>query len=94
MTRLIDGGAVPQTMSSSVQRSFASQSLFGGALTMDLASHYTDVSELRQVPDHQEVFIEQDATNSTASSSLIIELLEMTDWQLDHGEPARCSKCS
>lgn len=45
--------------------------LFGGAIETLLQSQFVDVSKVRQVPDHQEVFIDQDS-----ECSLIIELLE------------------
>lgn len=51
-------------------------SLFGGAVTAKLPPDLLDASNVREVPDHQEVF------TSTAQSydfSLIIELLEPVD---------------
>ncbi|KAG8690491.1 hypothetical protein FRC09_011961 [Ceratobasidium sp. 395] len=45
--------------------------LFGGAIEIDLPDGLTDASDLRQVPDTQEVFL---ATNSDVS--VVIEILE------------------
>ena len=45
--------------------------LFGGSLSIKLPNNFQDVSEIRQVPDNQEVFV---FNNSDAS--IIIELLE------------------
>ncbi|KAH8881435.1 Mog1p/PsbP-like protein [Thozetella sp. PMI_491] len=38
--------------------------LFGGALVCDLPSKFTDVSNLRKVPDNQEVWIDKDGFTS------------------------------
>jgi len=38
--------------------------LFGGAITCDLPAKFADVSKLRQVPDNQEVWIDQDGFTS------------------------------
>ena len=38
---------------------FKSTPLFGGALRCDLPSTFADVSEIRQVPDHQEVWLDK-----------------------------------
>ncbi|KAJ2005173.1 hypothetical protein GGI04_002120 [Coemansia thaxteri] len=48
--------------------------LFGGAMSIDLCDDMVDVSEIRQVPDNQEVFV---STNS--DDSVIIEILEGVD---------------
>jgi hypothetical protein len=45
--------------------------LFGGCISIKVPIDFLDVSDFRQVPDHQEVFISQ---NSDAN--LIVELLE------------------
>ncbi|KAL3426156.1 ran-interacting mog1 protein [Phlyctema vagabunda] len=44
--------------------SYSSTPLFGGALIVDLPSTFADVSQMRQVPDHQEVFIDKDGFTS------------------------------
>lgn len=46
--------------------------LFGGALGIKVPKDFKDVSEFRQVPDHQEVYVSNDSDDS-----LIIELLEI-----------------
>ncbi|KAH7129324.1 hypothetical protein B0J13DRAFT_453193 [Dactylonectria estremocensis] len=43
---------------------FVSTPLFGGAIVADLPSNFADVSKLRQVPDNQEVWIDQDGFTS------------------------------
>nr|XP_055057006.1 ran guanine nucleotide release factor isoform X2 [Misgurnus anguillicaudatus]XP_055057007.1 ran guanine nucleotide release factor isoform X2 [Misgurnus anguillicaudatus]XP_055057008.1 ran guanine nucleotide release factor isoform X2 [Misgurnus anguillicaudatus]XP_055057009.1 ran guanine nucleotide release factor isoform X2 [Misgurnus anguillicaudatus] len=45
--------------------------LFGGALSAAIPPSAQDISELRQIPDNQEVF-----ANSQTDQSIIIELLE------------------
>ncbi|XP_038162856.1 ran guanine nucleotide release factor [Cyprinodon tularosa] len=45
--------------------------LFGGALSAVLPSNITDISELREIPDNQEVF-----AHPHTDQSLIVELLE------------------
>lgn len=46
--------------------------LYGGAITAQIPSDYTDISNIRQVPDNQEVF-----SHADTDRSVIIELLEM-----------------
>ncbi|KAG9281496.1 ran guanine nucleotide release factor [Astyanax mexicanus] len=57
--------------------------LFGGALSALIPSNATDVSELREVPDNQEVFV-----HSQTDQSVIIELMEYQD-QVDDAQAAR-----
>lgn len=52
--------------------------LYGGAIACDVPKTFDDVSNLRPVPDHQEVFVERDGVNS-----VIVELLD--DTHLDKG---------
>lgn len=52
--------------------------LFGGSFLLDLPDNFLDVSQLRQVPDNQEVFVSKDS-----DESFVIELLETTDAALD-----------
>lgn len=49
--------------------------LFGGALSVDLGVDWLDVSDMRPVPDNQEVWMERNG----AHRSLVIELLELVD---------------
>ncbi|GAA5901621.1 hypothetical protein JCM5296_003335 [Sporobolomyces johnsonii] len=46
--------------------------LFGGAISCSLPSNFVDASDLRQVPDTQEVFLAPDS-----DLSLIVEILEL-----------------
>ncbi|KAK1820817.1 hypothetical protein LTR12_004687 [Friedmanniomyces endolithicus] len=48
--------------------------LYGGALTCLLPSTFTDASELRQVPDNQEVYLD-----SNGYTSLVVEILERVE---------------
>lgn len=43
---------------------YRSTPLFGGALIVDLPSTFADVSTFRQVPDHQEVYLDKDGFTS------------------------------
>lgn len=50
---------------------FATHELYGGAMTVSLPTTYIDASDIRQIPDHQEVFL----SNKTLTS-LIFEINE------------------
>ncbi|KAH0724810.1 hypothetical protein KY284_000675 [Solanum tuberosum] len=52
--------------------STADRSLFGGAVSTTFPIRFQDVSNVRQVPDHQEVFVDPER-----DESLIIELLDL-----------------
>ncbi|KAL8844538.1 MAG: hypothetical protein Q9205_000030 [Flavoplaca limonia] len=45
--------------------------LFGGAITANLPSSYADVSNIREVPDHQEIYLD-----ASGFSSVIVEIAE------------------
>ncbi|KAJ2873221.1 hypothetical protein FB639_004238 [Coemansia asiatica] len=45
--------------------------LFGGAIHMDVPSSLVDVSQFREIPDHQEVY-----ASKTSDQNLIVEILE------------------
>ncbi|XP_056314431.1 ran guanine nucleotide release factor [Danio aesculapii] len=60
-----------------------SRPLFGGALSAVFPSSAMDISELRQIPDNQEVF-----AHSQTDQSIIIELLEYQS-QVQDAEAAR-----
>ena len=51
------------------------QELFGGALAVSLSGEWLDASDLRPVPDHQEVWMERDGSHR----ALVIEIMEMVD---------------
>ena len=57
--------------------------LFGGAIVMTLPSRLEDVSVVRQVPDHQEVFVDK-----ASDISLIVEILSHAD-EVSNEEAAR-----
>ncbi|KAK4549074.1 hypothetical protein LTR36_007530 [Oleoguttula mirabilis] len=48
--------------------------LFGGAITVALPSTFADVSAIRQVPDHQEVYLDQ-----AGFTSIVVEVLERVE---------------
>lgn len=47
------------------------RSLFGGAIVVYLPAHFKDVSEVRQIPDNQEVFMDMNS-----SSTITVEILQ------------------
>ena len=49
-------------------------SLYGGALSAELPRSYTDASTFREVPDHQEAWVD-----TISDRSIIIEILEQKD---------------
>ncbi|KAJ1963899.1 hypothetical protein GGI12_001774 [Dipsacomyces acuminosporus] len=53
----------------------AARDLFGGAMSMAIPADMLDVSDFRQVPDNQEVFV----TPGSSDQSIIVEILELTD---------------
>ncbi|KAF2302392.1 hypothetical protein GH714_036129 [Hevea brasiliensis] len=57
---------------------YAERSLFGGAIVSTFPLRFQDVSNVRQVPDHQEVFVDP-----ARDESLIFELL---DFKRDVGD--------
>ncbi|CAI8587870.1 unnamed protein product [Vicia faba] len=54
--------------------------LFGGKISCTFPNRFQDVSEIRQVPDHQEVF-----ADPSRDESLIVELLEFKPDVADNG---------
>ncbi|KAI0078185.1 Mog1p/PsbP-like protein [Panus rudis PR-1116 ss-1] len=54
--------------------SLANRPLFGGAISLALPSNLIDASDLRQIPDTQEVFLYPDSTKS-----LILEVLQRVE---------------
>ncbi|KAI8939538.1 hypothetical protein NX059_003307 [Plenodomus lindquistii] len=53
---------------------FTNTPLYGGAITVDLPSNFADASQIRQIPDHQEVYLDADGY-----SSIVVEILEYVD---------------
>ncbi|KAJ3112886.1 hypothetical protein HDU96_004040 [Phlyctochytrium bullatum] len=58
--------------------------LFGGAIRALLPERFADASQLREVPDNQEVFIDMKGTDQ----SVIVEVLEMLPAAEDGASPA------
>ncbi|KAJ3149838.1 hypothetical protein HK101_002007 [Irineochytrium annulatum] len=58
--------------------------LFGGAIQAAIPSRFIDASNLREIPDNQEVFVDSKGTDQ----SLIIELLEAVEITVDDRSPA------
>jgi len=50
------------------------RNLYGGAIQVDIPTRFIDVTTFRQVPDHQEIFVDE-----KTDQSVIIELLERQD---------------
>ncbi|OMO93159.1 Ran-interacting Mog1 protein [Corchorus capsularis] len=59
---------------------YSERPLFGGAISTTFPLRFQDVSDIRQVPDHQEVFVDP-----TRDESLIIELLDYKHEVADNG---------
>ncbi|KAL6709549.1 hypothetical protein ACN47E_001484 [Coniothyrium glycines] len=57
---------------------FTDTPLYGGAIVVDLPSNFADASQIRQVPDHQEVYLD-----SEGYSSIVVEILEYVDKSSD-----------
>ncbi|KAK6516699.1 multicopy suppressor of ts gsp1 [Arthrobotrys conoides] len=58
--------------------SFTEKELFGGAITANVPTNWTDLSNIRQVPDNQECFID-----ITGLATLIFELNERVEKEND-----------
>nr|GLL32035.1 ran guanine nucleotide release factor-like [Ipomoea trifida] len=59
---------------------YSERPLFGGAIASTFPVRFQDVSNVRQVPDHQEVFVDP-----ARDESLIFELLELKQDVADNG---------
>ena len=70
MTRLAEHGTGNNAPPLTLPKGWELRDLFGGAIICALPISFEDVSVLRQVPDHQEVFVDKDT-----ELSLIVELL-------------------
>ena len=55
---------------------FKKTSLFGQAASCEIPLDWTDVSTLRTVPSHQEVYVDSSEVPGLQDSSVIIEILE------------------
>ncbi|KAI8853308.1 hypothetical protein BC829DRAFT_413825 [Chytridium lagenaria] len=53
-------------------REMTPKELFGGAITISLPERFVDASQIREVPDNQEVYVDTKGTDQ----SIIVELLE------------------
>nr|GMD13444.1 ran guanine nucleotide release factor [Ipomoea batatas]GMD16942.1 ran guanine nucleotide release factor [Ipomoea batatas] len=62
---------------------YSERPLFGGAIASTFPVRFQDVSNVRQVPDHQEVFVDP-----ARDESLIFELLELKQDVADNGSAA------
>ncbi|WWD19873.1 hypothetical protein CI109_104341 [Kwoniella shandongensis] len=54
--------------------SLRARPLFGGAISLELPGSYLDASDLRQIPDNQEVFL-----SSTSDTAVVLEVLGMVE---------------
>ncbi|KAL8939892.1 MAG: hypothetical protein Q9211_002535 [Gyalolechia sp. 1 TL-2023] len=50
---------------------FKATELFGGAIIVNLPTGYADVSDIREVPDHQEIYLD-----ASGFSSIIVDIAE------------------
>jgi len=82
MKDLSDSDGLGKAQVQSTGFGFVKRELFGGAITVNLPAHFEDVSNIREVPDHQEVYIDK-----LTEASLIIELLDYDD-SLSHDKAA------
>ncbi|KAF2660613.1 Mog1p/PsbP-like protein [Lophiostoma macrostomum CBS 122681] len=58
--------------------SYKSTPLYGGAITVDLPAGFGDASTIRQIPDHQEVYLD-----GNGYASLVVDILEYQDKPTD-----------
>mmetsp|Transcript_980 Transcript_980/g.2333 ORF Transcript_980/g.2333 Transcript_980/m.2333 type:complete len:214 (-) Transcript_980:293-934(-) len=65
---------VEQQAKASPTLTYASRKLYGGAITTTMPKEFVDISTVREVPDHQEVFSHQDTDRS-----VIVEILELSE---------------
>ncbi|XP_061991879.1 uncharacterized protein LOC133709935 isoform X2 [Rosa rugosa] len=65
------------------QEVYSQRALFGGAISSIIPNRFQDVSNVRQVPDHQEAFVDP-----ARDESLIIELLDLKPEVGDNGSAA------
>jgi hypothetical protein len=61
-------------MATSDSSSFTIARLFGGAITASIPSTFIDASDLRQIPDEQEVFVDRNGL-----ASITFDILEKAD---------------
>ncbi|TRY53554.1 Ran-interacting Mog1 protein [Cryptosporidium tyzzeri] len=54
---------------------YTNRKLYGGAITLNIPKEFDDVSNVRDVPDHQEVFVD-----GFSESSIIVEILDPIDF--------------
>eukprot|EP01062_Namystynia_karyoxenos_P069774 TRINITY_DN65231_c0_g1_i1.p2 TRINITY_DN65231_c0_g1~~TRINITY_DN65231_c0_g1_i1.p2 ORF type:complete len:222 (+),score=52.43 TRINITY_DN65231_c0_g1_i1:96-761(+) len=71
--RIIDRAAVAAAHDAAMAAvgTWAPRQFFGGAMTMDVPGSCTDASDVRDVPDHQEVYVDV-----VSSLSFVLEVLE------------------
>lgn len=56
--------------------SFSQRKLFGGSISCDIPTAWRDVSNIRQVPDHQEVYQSISNDPTMPGPSMVVEILE------------------
>ncbi|KAJ8760882.1 hypothetical protein K2173_021920 [Erythroxylum novogranatense] len=66
-----------------LEDTYTERLLFGGAISTTFPLRFQDVSNIRQVPDHQEVF-----ADPSRDESLIFELLDFKHEVVDNGSAA------
>jgi Ran-interacting Mog1 protein len=73
---------VQRLASKKMTMTFTRRNLFGGAIVCELPENWKDVSEIRQVPDHQEVY--HGLSEGDDEPCFIMEILEYQDAISDH----------
>ncbi|GMM32938.1 Ran GTPase-binding protein [Saccharomycopsis crataegensis] len=64
---------------------FQAQKLYGGAVATSIPTGLLDASQVRQIPDTQEVFVNMNNPSLSPEDSLIFDLLEMVEASDDAG---------
>ncbi|KAK9174386.1 Ran-interacting Mog1 protein family protein [Cryptosporidium meleagridis] len=54
---------------------YTNRKLYGGAITLNIPKEFDDISNVRDIPDHQEVFVDE-----LSESSIIVEILDPIDF--------------
>jgi hypothetical protein len=60
---------------------FVDAELFGGAITVQVPADFQDMSQIRPVPDHQEIFVKLDSIESIMFS--VLEYVDTTKAKTD-----------
>ncbi|KAH8584682.1 RAN guanine nucleotide release factor [Cryptosporidium sp. chipmunk genotype I] len=53
---------------------YTNRKLYGGAIELNIPKEFDDISNVRDIPDHQEVFVDK-----LSECSIIVEILDLVD---------------